>query len=157
MKLITQTLIIVMINCLIVSCNKDERQATNSVEGIWNITAITTIEGEFTNGTFVSTSQETETGQLGIFNFIEEAVDYNFTRMDSTYVGNATWFLMTEKVNSGFTRVNEHTLTITDNFIFDVTFEDDTKNAEKNATKMTFIKDATIDDVVWMSLTLEKE
>ena len=157
MKFTIQILTIFILTFLLISCDKDERQATNSIEGVWNVTSITTIEGEFTNGIFTSTSQETETGELGIFNFSEETVDYNFTRTDSSFTGNTTWFLTTEKVREGFFRVNQHTLTLLDNFIFDVTFGDDTNNAEQNAIEMTFIKEETIDDATWISFTLEKE
>ena len=87
---------------------------------------------------------------------MDETVNYNFTRIDTTYNGSSIWFLKSEKINAGFTRVNQHTLTLTDNFIFDVTFEDDTKNAEKNAKKMTLTKNPIPNNSILIMISLEK-
>lgn len=152
----SKILLISLAFLFLMSCNKDERQAINSVEGVWDLTEITSVYGSFQNTTFVSNSEIRERGNLGVFNFSEETVDYNFTRNDTTYTGNANWNLVTERVNSGFTRTNKHTLTIRENFIFDVTFEDATRNSEKNATEMTFVKTATLDDAVFIEMKLRK-
>jgi|GEM_PF-832205 hypothetical protein len=156
MKSITQIISFAVLCGLLISCNKDERQAKNSIEGMWEVTAITTTKGQINNAFFVETSTETETGQLGTFDFLDETVNYNFTRIDTTYNGSSIWFLKSEKINAGFTRVNQHTLTLTDNFIFDVTFEDDTKNAEKNAKKMTLTKNPIPNNSILIMISLEK-
>jgi hypothetical protein len=156
MKYFTPIITIIALSCLLISCNKDERQAEKSIEGMWEVTAITTTEGQIANGVFTETSTKMETGQLGTFDFLDETVNYNFTRNDTTYNGNTSWFLTSEKINSGFTRVNQHTLTLTDKFVFEVTFEDATKNAEKNAKKMTFAKNPIPNDAIFIMLSLEK-
>ena len=45
MKSITQIISFAALCGLLISCNKDERQAKNSIEGMWEVTAITTTKG----------------------------------------------------------------------------------------------------------------
>ncbi len=127
----------------ITSCEKDEKQAVNSLEGEWNVVAINSIYGEFLENGFIPDETIAEEGQLGTFHFMESKVDYNFVRNDTTYSGNSLWSLEASKVNDGFVRTNQFTLSIENEFLFDVTFGDATKNSEKNATEATLVQSPT--------------
>ena len=71
------------------SCNKDDIQAENSINGIWNVTEIYSLYANFTqNGFNNPTETLTETGALGFFHFEGENVEYQFTRNDTLYTGN---------------------------------------------------------------------
>lgn len=153
--------LIITIALLFLACNKDEVQAERSLEGVWDITAIDSEYGEFTQSQFGSSFDSydsiSEYGLLGTFNFSETTVDYEFIRNDTMYSGNETWNLELEKVNSGFTRVNEFTLNIENQFLFDVSFGDETKNAEKNATSLTFLESPSESGyAVRLQISLEK-
>lgn len=123
---------------LFTACNRDEVQARKSIEGEWEVTTITSTYGESTQNGFSSDSSFSETGALGTFDFGDESVAYAFTRRDTAFAGSTDWTLVVEKVNSGFTKVNQSTLTLENEFTFDVQFEDGTKNAEKKAEYATF-------------------
>lgn len=124
----------------LIACNRDQVQATHSIEGTWDIVSITTIKGEFSPSSVNETSRQEETGQLGTFTFGEETVSFEYTRESTLYVGNEDWELTSDKVNDGFTRVRRFDLKIDNQFVFDVRFEDDTKNAENDADNMTFLE-----------------
>jgi hypothetical protein len=83
-------------------------------------------------------------------------LDYNFEANNEFYAGNEPWTMKTEKVNAGFTRTTQHTLTIQNQFVFDVMFEDGTKNSERNAKLMTLAKNATVDQPFALTITLKK-
>lgn len=143
---------------LFAACNKDEIQAEKSIEGNWKVVEITSYYGEFfSNGGFDPSETILDSGDLGSFNFSENFVDYSFTRNDTLFSGNGSWVLELEKVNQGFTKVNKFTLTIEGHFEFDVAFEDQTKNAEKNAKELTFMEYPTSGFGVGIELKLEKE
>ncbi|MDP5120941.1 MAG: hypothetical protein NWQ46_05070 [Spirosomaceae bacterium] len=143
---------------LLNSCNIDEIQAKNSVEGRWEITDTVYTTGKFSGNTFESVGSSTiQNGQLGYFDFGSEKVAYSYFVGEENFSGIEPWELSTKKVNAGFTRVNAHTLTIGDKFIFDVTFEDDTKNAERKATSMTFIKNPTEEKPIFIQTALLKK
>lgn len=129
---------LLLIPVLFMGCNRDEIQAEKSIEGNWEIVSIATNYGSFDVNSFAATDRVEESGTLGSMNFTEQTVDLNFTRNDTSYTGTEQWSLAYEKVNSGFIRVPQFTLTIENQFVFDVLFEDGTKNAEKKATRMTF-------------------
>ena len=57
-----QVWIMLMLSCLLMSCNRDEVQAEKSLTGEWNITAITSIYGEFSPTSFDPSSTLSETG-----------------------------------------------------------------------------------------------
>lgn len=143
---------------LLTSCKKDEVQARESIEGDWEVTAITSMYGEFFNGSFSSSQNLTESGQLGTFSFTESTVEYSFTRQDTVYSGNGAWTLELERVNSGFTRVNQSTLTLANDYVFDVTFEDGTKNSEKKAEYLSLMEIASQDSGagIMIQLNLDK-
>lgn len=142
---------------IFISCNNDEVQAENSLEGLWEINRINSRYGTFTANSFNPTETVSDSGQLGTFLFGEETVDYSFMRNDSLFTGDGSWTLDLEKVNAGFFKVNQFTLSIEDQFLFDVTFEDDTKNAEKKATNITLVETPTNGFGVSIELFLEKK
>ncbi len=118
------------------ACNKDESQALKSIEGNWRVTEITTSIGEFTETSFNALETISETGDLGLFEFKDEIVEYRIIRLDSLYQSASSWSLKVEKVNSGFTRVNRFTLDLGELGNYDVQFEDGTRNSEKKAEEM---------------------
>ena len=143
---------------ILISCSKDEVQAEKSIEGTWNVVEIISNYGDFSNNGFNPTETVSDVGELGTFTFTDNSVDFNFTRNDTTYNGISSWNLDYEKVNSGFFKVPKFTLDISDQFLFDVIFEDNTKNAEKNATTVTFIENPTNDGFgIQIQLSLEKK
>ncbi|MFK7756853.1 MAG: hypothetical protein AB8B53_07970 [Flavobacteriales bacterium] len=129
-------LIVVCLNLLISGCNKDESQALKSIEGDWKVVEITRSLGEFTSTSFNAFETTVEKGDLGSFQFGEDEVQYNFISLDSTYHSSTLWSLDVEKVNSGFTRVNRFALDIEGLGMYDVLFEDGTRNSEKKAEEM---------------------
>lgn len=84
-------------------------------------------------------------------------LDWHSLYNKENFSGIEPWTLTTKKVNAGFTRVNAHTLTIGDKFIFNVTFEDDAKNAERKATSMKFTNAPTINVPIFIQTTLNKK
>jgi len=137
--------LIIVIAITFIACKKDEVKAEESLEGEWDITTITSDYGEVAqnsigSNTFYPSELVEETGQLGTFSFTENTVDFEFTRNDTLYSGTENWNLELEKVNAGFTRVNEYILSIENQFLFIVAFGNETKNSEKNATSITFLE-----------------
>ena len=149
--------VLVFITLLFNSCRKDEVQAERSLEGTWNVTAITSWYGLLDETSFNAEETIEESGQLGTFEFGATSVDFNFTRNDTLYTGSSTWELHLAKVQSGFFRVNEFTLEIDGEFTYDVTFEDATRNAERNANSLTFIEEQFGDPGVLIEMILEKQ
>jgi predicted nucleotide-binding protein (sugar kinase/HSP70/actin superfamily) len=151
-------LFIVALNATLLSCNRDEVQAENSVRGVWQITSTNVTKGEFDESNFVSNESEMQTGQLGSFDFGEDVVTYNLNIGEEIMSGTKEpWTLTTKKVNSGFTRINVNTLTIGNKFVFDVTFEDGTKNSERKATRMALVSDPTLEQPIFIETTLIKK
>jgi hypothetical protein len=155
MKIINLTLLLLAF-LLSTGCNRDEVQAKKSLEGEWVVSEIYSTYGEYSVNGFSASHTVSETGMLGTFNFVAETVEYSFNRNDTTYAGNEPWNLQLERVNSGFTKTNKFTLTIGAEFIFDVSFEDETKNAEKNAINATFRQDPDFDEEVLVVIMLNK-
>ena len=156
-KNIIRTLLVIGTAFIYTSCNKDEIQAVDSIEGEWNVIAISSLYGEFFESSFSASDKISESGQMGTFHFMEDSVDFNFMRNDTLYAGKAAWHLDLKKVNQGFFRTNEFTLTIEDYFLLDVTFEDGTRNSEKNANRVTFIETPTTGFGVLIEMLLEKK
>jgi len=97
------TFLIFVVTCVhFTSCVDDELQAEDSLEGVWNVTEIFSLYGEFFPTGFNSSSNLTEEGALGYFNFNENNVAYSFTRNDTLYSGNMDWNLDIEKRTTGF-------------------------------------------------------
>lgn len=146
MKTITKTaqlLFLAFSFFTITSCEKDEKQAINSLEGEWDVVSINSIYGEFLENGFSPDETISEEGQLGTFHFMESTVEYEFERNDTTYSGNSPWSLEVSKVNNGFIKTNQFTLSIENHFLFDVTFGDATKNSEKNANEAKLVQSPT--------------
>lgn len=145
-----------MIALACISCQQDEVQAEESLEGVWDIVSLTSYYGEFSETSFDASETVSESGQLGTFEFVEDSVAYSFTRNDTAYVGNVSWILELKKVRSGFSRENQFTLTLENRFVFDVSFEDETRNAEKDATTTAFITIPGEESSVFVEMSLEK-
>lgn len=141
---------------LLMSCGKNIDQARESINGTWSVTSAFTSSGSFTGTTFFADTDNRETGNLGSFEFTDTQVAYEFTRQDTSYVGDDTWVLSSERVNSGFTKVTKYTLTIENKFLFDVLFEDGTKDSQDDANSITLTQQATPDYPVFIILDLEK-
>jgi len=136
---------------LISACKTDEEQARDSVEGEWRVTETRTY--------FLDDSAPpiTEQGLLGQFIFDQDSVTFGFSRNDTLYQGADRWYLTSEKVNQGFFRVNEFTLVIENHFTFRCRFEDETKNAEKDATQITLANELVSDRTIFYELMLDKD
>lgn len=145
-----------MIALVCISCQNDEVQAEESLEGVWDIVSITSYYGQFSETSFDASETVSESGQLGTFEFIQDSVAYSFTRHDTAYAGNMSWILELEKVRSGFSRENQFTLTVEDRFVFNVSFEDETRNAEKDATTTAFVTIPEEGSSVFVEMSLEK-
>lgn len=128
--LTSKNLVVVFISIFILACQKDEKQAIGSLEGVWQVTAINSFYG---NGG----EKVQETGDLGTFSFEGEMVEYSFTRNDTFFQNLRPWTLSVDKVRQGFFRETQFLLEIEDDFHFEIQFEDGTHNAEKNARNMS--------------------
>lgn len=112
--------------------------------------------GDFSDSGFNPTETIEEAGDLGSFEFTENTVDFEFSRNDTLFSGSSIWDLNMERVNAGFVKVPEFTLTIEEQFLFIVAFEDETKNAEKDAMEITFAGQPIGNSRVFMEISLEK-
>lgn len=147
----------VVIVCSFFACQKnDEIQAEDSLMGVWDIVTVSSVYGDFFDNGFDPTETISESAPIGTFHFNKDAVEYNFSRNDTLFTGIATWQLELEKVRSGFFRENKFTLTIEDHFLFDVSFEDSTRNAEKEAKSVTFLERPSSGFGVLIEMALEK-
>ena len=147
--------------CLFLACNKDEMQAEESLEGEWEVVAADSHYGvveEFDFGNSFSISESaSDTGQLGTFLFTQNTVEFSFLRNDTLYEDSTSWNLDLERQREGFSRTNRFTLTIDEDFLFEVTFGNDIRNSEENATSITFIEEPNIPGPgVMIQLMLEK-
>ena len=156
--IITRTIFAIAISAMVFisSCKKDEAQAEDSLVGEWQVTEINSYYGTFTENSQNIIGEKLEKGSLGSFLFKDEVVDYSFTRNDTLYSGTDNWILSFEKVNSGFTQVNKFTLSIGNKFDFDLTFEDQTSNAEKDAKFINLAETPTSGKGVMIMLRLDK-
>jgi hypothetical protein len=154
---ILTTLLVAIAFFLFSACERNEIQAEKSMDGLWEVTAIHSYYGDFSDNSFNPSETIFEAGQLGTFEFTDNTVGFSFTRNDTTFTGVDSWSIVEERVNAGFTRVSEFRLTIDNHFLFDVTFEDATKNAEENATSVTFVEKPTNGFGVWIEISLEKK
>lgn len=119
------------------SCEKrDNRQAEKSIEGIWNVTELRVSEGERSEFGLSINSEQVLTENLEVFHFSDENVTWTYEPGDTIIINEENWTLSSRKENAGFTRVRVFTLDIAD-YDFKCVFDDDTKNAEKKAEKMS--------------------
>jgi hypothetical protein len=149
-------LLLLLISLCFVSCEKDDIQAQNSILGSWNVVEITSLYANFSDNGFTPIETISEQGQLGSFNFEEDSVTFTFTRNDTLFTGSSTWNLTTEKRNQGFVRVTDFTLAIDNEFTFELVFEDDTINSEKDAQEITFTNNPNNGNGVLINMVLEK-
>lgn len=151
------TLLFLIFSILIFShCQNNLVQAEKSLNGEWNVTSINIQKGLFSNNTFQETESFNEPGQLGTFNFNEDNVSFKFKLADLSYEDDTSWQLKYEKINSGFVRVPDYKLSLGNGFLFDVSFEDATKNSEKNANKVTLTQIPNEGDTELLILDLDK-
>ncbi len=141
---------------LLFSCNRNQIQAENSLEGNWTVVAITSYYGDFDGTSFNVEETIEESGNLGSFIFAENRLVFNFTRNDTFFGGTAPWTLSADKVREGFFRVPEFVLDIEDSFSFDVQFEDETKNAERDAENVRFTSPEADSRELIIEMSLEK-
>ncbi|MEL6588961.1 MAG: hypothetical protein AAFQ87_04325 [Bacteroidota bacterium] len=130
--------LLLLLSLSLFSCQREEIQALESLEGEWNVVAIESLYGAFTRTTGNATEIVEDAGQLGTMTFEEETVRFTFTRNDTLFSGTSDWELAYEKVRSGFFRVPQYTLTIDELGEFDVAFEDGTNNSQRNAESAEF-------------------
>lgn len=150
----------IVILCL--ACGDDEGEAQESIMGDWRITNILSEYGNFSQmelgSSFDVEQTVTDGSDAGSFRFTESSVSYSFTRNDSLFTGTENWSLELLKENQGFVRVNKYSLTISDEFLFDVSFEDSTQNAQKDAKNMTWHQEPTISGkALRIEMMLKKE
>lgn len=146
-----------LVVCSFFACQKnDEIQAEDSLMGVWDIVTVSSMYGEFSDNGFDPAETISESAPIGTFHFKKDVVEYNFSRNDTLFTGTVSWQLDLEKVRSGFFRENKFTLTIEDHFLFDVSFEDSTRNAEKEAKSATFLERPNSGFGVLIEMTLEK-
>ncbi len=156
-KTTTFAFLTLILSLALTSCQKPVVKAQKSLEGEWDVVGIISTYGEVVTNGFISSYDVQETGALGEFNFQENTVTYSFTRNDTLYSGTTPWNVDHDKVNSGFVRVDQFTLTLDNEYVFDVAFGDQTNNAEKNATEVAFSEDPTaLGWNVRIDLSLEK-
>jgi len=126
-----------LLACTFVSCAKsDIRQGEKSIVGIWNVVELRIGEGERTELGSSIDSEAIYTEDLELFHFTEDKVTWTFEPGDTLIINNEDWILSSRKENSGFTKVTVFTLAMAQ-YDFDCVFEDDTKNAEKNAENIS--------------------
>lgn len=141
----------------LIQCKSDLRQAEDSLSGTWTVIKIISSYGTRTaNGTSYK-DQITEEGDLGLFVFTEEQVDYRFTRRDTLTAEVSSWALNREKVQEGFTQVERYTLEL-DKASYRCDFGDGTSDAEKDARDMVLTFETTaLGPFTEYSLFLEKD
>ena len=151
------TLLLIVVSFF--ACEKDKNQAIDSLEGDWRVLTINSYYGTFTpTGGISNLTTVEETGDLGTFSFGEERVNYSFTRNDTLYQGSTTWSLSTDEVREGFFTSTRFSLDIEGDFLFNVVFEDDTSNSEKDARDMTMMDESNaVETGVAIELKLAKE
>ncbi len=156
MRINTAFLLLVLV-ALLPSCTKDIVHAERSVRGAWKLTFVESFYGTFTETSFNADESVEETGDLGTFVFTADSVTFDYTRNDTLYTGTRAWDLTSERVNAGFNKVTEYTLTIEDEFVFDVKFEDGTKNSHKEADSMEWTETPAGEVNSFVTMQLEAE
>jgi len=137
------TLVILFLFLLFTACEKVNIKAgEQSLEGNWAVMNITTLYGERSDLGITVQENFEENGSLGAFNFSERKVIAEYTRLDTLYDIASIWELKRDKINEGFFKVEQYTLCLEDqNFI--CKFGDQTKNAERDATRVRLLFETT--------------
>ncbi|MEL7531942.1 MAG: hypothetical protein AAFN10_11565 [Bacteroidota bacterium] len=157
MKDAFRLLLVIFVLPILFSCNRNQIQAENSLEGDWTVVAINSYYGNFDSLSFDVNETIEESGNLGSFSFSERTVDFSFTRNDTLFSANTNWTLSAAKVNAGFFRVPAFSLELEDEYAFDVSFEDETKNAERDAANVRFNSNLAGPSAVYIEMSLEKD
>jgi len=125
---------LILISLVYVSCRKYEIRAQDSILGEWDVVEITSRYKDTVPIEIIE-----EQGQLGSFNIEEDSVSFTFTRNDTLFTSSSTWSFSAERASRAFYDPGFiSTLTIDNEFIFEVEFEDGTRHSEKNAQEITF-------------------
>ncbi len=140
------------------ACGKSDLQhAENSLIGSWEVISIQTSTGERLENGISFESNETEEGELGTFTFTDDLVSYSFDRLEQNYANELNWVLIREKVNQGFSNVEQFTLEM-DSLSYICKFGDETSDAEKNANFVRLIYETkSIGPYVAYTLNMEKK
>jgi len=126
-----------LILCTISACEKQNlKRAEKSLDGTWSVVKIYSAYGQKLELGTQTTEEFTEDGNLGTFTFSEASVEYSYTRMDTLYEDRSNWQLIREKINAGFNKTEQYTLSF-NNKAYICRFGDETKDAEKKATEVT--------------------
>jgi len=143
----------------LVACTKKTlNEGKASLEGTWLVTQVATWKGEFTENGHGGLTEKIETGDLGVFVFEESNVELSYL-VDSTFIaGDFEWALTLEKVNEGFVKTNNWVLDLGPSLSYALTFENDTKNSERDAHEITlFMEPQEIGPGMIVELILEKQ
>lgn len=131
--------ILICITFFLSACEKSNLKAgRTSLNGTWNVTKIITTYGERRDLGIDNQEDTEETGDLGQFEFTENELTANYTRVDTLRSIESSWELERDKVNAGFFKVEQYTLVL-DEESFKCEFGDETKDAERNAIRMRLI------------------
>lgn len=151
-----KTYILILLVLISFSCRKDKGQAKRSLRGEWAVTQAYSAYGEYTSAGFLGRSQILDNGDIGTFVFDKKSVSYSFMRNDSIFEGESEWKLKTDRIWEGARRVTQFTLELEDEFVFDVGFGNESKNAENKATKVVLHKLASEEQAYEIRLILSK-
>lgn len=137
---------------ILFSCSKDLGQGEDSLMGTWDVVFAETVPVNFEN------RLPEDQGNIGTFIFKEDVMDYFFVHNQDTLTGSSPWRLSLKKQREGFFRVNDFTLKLENFLDFKVNFEDQTRNAEKDAREIELIQDVGPNpNVDYLILKLNKQ
>jgi len=145
-------LIVILLATLSFSCSKDLEQGEDSLMGAWDVVFAETVPINFGN------RLPADQGNLGTFTFRDDVMDYFFVHNQDTIMGSTPWLLTLDKERQGFYRTNSFTLKLESFLDFKVNFEDQTRNAEKDAREIELIEDVGLNpNVDYLILKLNKQ
>lgn len=110
---------------LLSSCMSKSDSASESLQGVWNVTKISqTVDG----------TTDSQDGMLGTFEFSQTTVDYSYQFNGVTEANDFEYQLDITRENAGFTKVDRFDIIGEENFR--VRFGDQTSDAHENADMM---------------------
>lgn len=110
---------------LLSSCMSKSDSASESLQGVWNVTKISqTVDG----------TTDSQDGMLGTFEFTQTTVDYSYQFNGVTEANDFEYQLDITRENAGFTNVDRFDIVGEENFR--VRFGDQTSDAYENADMM---------------------
>lgn len=114
---------------LLSSCMSKSDSASESLQGVWNVTKISqTVDG----------TTDSQDGMLGTFEFSQTTVDYSYQFNGVTEANDFEYQLDITRENAGFTKVDRFDIIGEENFR--VRFGDQTSDAHENADMMVLEK-----------------